>query len=130
MRSGQRPPLLLSCFDYRAICIAACKTSHSVLTRIDCNGKELSLGTFIRDEQLVIYRGVEYSVTATGEPDIWQWRFQIGESAIAGKTRTRLIHLATRRVQMKIDAALRALNPTEHAERARNSGAAEQDLPG
>ena len=102
----------------------------SVITRIDCNGKELSLGTFIRDEQLVIYRGVEYSVTATGEPDIWQWRFQIGESAIAGKTRTRLIHLATRRVQMKIDAALRALNPTEHAERARNSGAAEQDLPG
>ena len=27
----------------------------------------------------MIYRGVEYSVTATSEPDIWQWRFQIGE---------------------------------------------------
>ena len=78
----------------------------------------------------MIYRGVEFSVTATGEPDIWQWQFQIGENTIAGKTRTRLIHMATRRVQMKIDAALRASSPKEHAETARNSGAAAQDLPG
>ena len=64
----------------------------------------------------MIYRGVEYSVTATSEPDVWQWRFQIGETATIGKTRTRLIHMATRRVHMRIDAALRALSPAEHAE--------------
>jgi len=32
---------------------------------------------------------VEFSVTATSEPDIWQWRFQIGANTISGKTRTR-----------------------------------------
>jgi hypothetical protein len=64
----------------------------------------------------VIYRGVEFSVTATSEPDIWQWRFQIGANTISGKTRTRLIHMATRRVQMRIDAALRALSVMEDAD--------------
>ena len=63
----------------------------------------------------MIYRGVEYSITATGEPDVWQWRFQIGESTTVGKARTRLLHMATRRVQMRIDAALRALSPAEDA---------------
>lgn len=63
----------------------------------------------------MIYRDIEYSLTATGEPDIWQWRFQIGEQTTIGKTRARLIHLATRRVHMRIDATLRALSPTERA---------------
>jgi hypothetical protein len=63
--------------------------------------------------QIVIYRSVEYSVTATGEPDIWQWRFQIGGITTTGRTRTRLAHMATRRVQMRIDAALRASRPAE-----------------
>ena len=85
----------------------------SVITRIDRDRKELSFGVFTRR---VIYRGVEYSVTATGEPDIWQWRFQVGERTTIGRTRTRLIHMATRRVHMRIDATLRALSPTEHAE--------------
>jgi len=58
--------------------------------------------------QIVTYRGVEYSVTATSEPDVWQWRFQIGERSAAGKTRTRLVHMAARRVHMRIDAELRA----------------------
>ena len=56
----------------------------------------------------MIYKGVEYSVTATGEPDIWQWRFQIGERSAAGKTRTRLVHMAARRVHMRIDTELKA----------------------
>ena len=56
----------------------------------------------------MIYKGVEYSVTATGEPDIWQWRFQIGDLTTTGRTRTRLVHMAARRVHMRIDAALRA----------------------
>jgi hypothetical protein len=56
----------------------------------------------------VIYKGVEYTVVATAEPDIWEWRFQLGGSVKTGKTQTRLIALAARRVQSKIDAALRA----------------------
>jgi hypothetical protein len=56
----------------------------------------------------VIYKGVEYTVVATAEPDIWEWRFQLGEKVKTGKTQTRLAALAARRVQSKIDAALRA----------------------
>jgi hypothetical protein len=56
----------------------------------------------------VIYKGVEYTVVATAEPDIWEWRFQIGEIVKTGRTQTRLAALAARRVQSKIDAALRA----------------------
>ena len=55
----------------------------------------------------MIYKGVEYTVVATGEPDIWEWRFQIGDTVKAGRTQTRLAALAARRVQSKIDAALR-----------------------
>jgi hypothetical protein len=57
--------------------------------------------------RLVIHKGIRYSVAATVEPDIWQWQFQIGENIRTGKTNTRLAALAARRVQMKIDAALR-----------------------
>ena len=56
----------------------------------------------------MIYRGIEYSVAATSEPDIWQWRFQIGDVTTTGRAKTRLVHMATRRVHMRIDAALRA----------------------
>ena len=56
----------------------------------------------------MIYKGVEYSITATGEPDLWQWQFQLGDKTTTGKTRTRLVHMAARRVQMRIDAALKA----------------------
>ena len=59
----------------------------------------------------MIYKGIEYSVTATSESDVWQWRFQIGGMTTTGKTRTRLVHMATRRVQMRIDTALRASDP-------------------
>ena len=55
----------------------------------------------------MVHKGISYSVAATVEPDIWQWQFQIGESIRTGKTNTRLAALAARRVQMKIDAALR-----------------------
>lgn len=55
----------------------------------------------------MIYKGVEYNVVATAEPDIWEWRFEIGDKIKTGKTQTRLVALAARRVQSKIDAALR-----------------------
>jgi len=55
----------------------------------------------------VPYRGVPYSVAPTIEPDVWQWQFQIGDNVKTGKTRTRLAAMAARRVQSKIDAALK-----------------------
>jgi len=56
----------------------------------------------------VIYKNVEYTVMPTAEPDVWEWRFQIGDKVKTGRTQTRLAALAARRVQSKIDAALRA----------------------
>ena len=61
----------------------------------------------------MIYKGVEYTITATGEPDLWYWRFRIGGIATTGKTRTRLIHMAIRRVHMKIDTALKISRAAE-----------------
>jgi hypothetical protein len=60
----------------------------------------------------VIHKGIQYSVAATVEPDVWQWRYQIGDSVRTGKTKTRLGALAARRVQMKIDAALKVSRAT------------------
>jgi hypothetical protein len=56
----------------------------------------------------VNYKGVEFSVMATAEPDIWEWRFEIDGKIKTGRTQTRLCTLAIRRVETKIDAALRA----------------------
>jgi hypothetical protein len=36
---------------------------------------------------------------------------QIGDMATTGRTRTRLVHAAARRVLMRLDAALRAMDP-------------------
>ena len=66
----------------------------SVIARIDWCREGFTLRSQTSTGPLVIYKGVEYSVTATSEPDVWQWRFQIGERTAAGKTRTRLVHLA------------------------------------
>ena len=62
----------------------------------------------------MIYKGVEYTVVATAEPDIWEWRFELDDKIKTGRTQTRLVALAARRVQSKIDAALRAakIQPT------------------
>jgi hypothetical protein len=57
----------------------------------------------------MIHKGIRYFLTPTAEPDFWLWRFQIGDTVKAGKTQTRLATLAERRVQLKIDAALKAL---------------------
>ena len=57
----------------------------------------------------MIHKGIQYTIAATAEPDIWRWRFQIGDVVRTGRTQTRLAELAARRVQAKIDAALRAL---------------------
>jgi hypothetical protein len=64
-------------------------------------------------ETSVIHKGVEYSVIATADPEVWEWRFQIGDMVKSGRTQTRLAALAVRRVQGKIDAALRAAKSRE-----------------
>ena len=56
----------------------------------------------------MIHRGVQFSVVATAEPDIWEWRYEFGDQIKTGRTQTRLAALAARRVKSKIDAALRA----------------------
>jgi hypothetical protein len=55
-----------------------------------------------------MYKGVEYTIVATAEPDVWEWRYRIGDKVKTGKTQTRLEALAARRFKSKIDAALRA----------------------
>jgi hypothetical protein len=81
---------------------------------------------------VMIHRGVEYFLTATAEPDIWHWRFQIGDRVKSGKTQTRLPTLAERRVQLKIDAALKAMGASSQLPRnfrrlkAMGSGAEER----
>ena len=55
----------------------------------------------------MIYKGVSYSFAPSVDPDVWQWQFQIGDEIKTGKTRTRLAAMAARRVQSKIDAALK-----------------------
>jgi hypothetical protein len=82
--------------------------SVPVIARISWIVETLSSPAFWEQGHSVIYKGVEYTVVETAEPDIWEWRFQIGDKVKTGKTQTRLAALAARRVQAKIDAALRA----------------------
>ncbi|MGB9113717.1 hypothetical protein [Bradyrhizobium sp.] len=53
------------------------------------------------------YRGIDYSVAMTTTPGIWKWQFRIGDEFKAGKTETRIGLLAIRRVQLRIDRALK-----------------------
>jgi hypothetical protein len=56
----------------------------------------------------MIRKGVEFTLQSS-EPGLWRWRFQIGEAVTIGSTHTRLIGLATRRAESRIDRALRQL---------------------
>lgn len=38
----------------------------------------------------MIHKGIQYSIAATDEPDIWRWQFEIGDAVRSGKTQTRL----------------------------------------
>jgi hypothetical protein len=64
---------------------------------------------FRKGGTFVIHKGIQYTIAATAEPDVWRWRFQIGDTVRTGRTQTRLAELAARRVQAKIDTVLRAL---------------------
>ena len=60
----------------------------------------------------VLHKGVEYTVVPTKEPDLWTWRFQIGDIVKTGKVHAKLKELTIRRVQMRIDRALRDAGKT------------------
>ncbi|MBR0821664.1 hypothetical protein [Bradyrhizobium liaoningense] len=55
------------------------------------------------------HRGVEFTVTKTPLPGIWQWQFRIGDETRTGKTETKIELLAIRRVQLRIDRELKAI---------------------
>ena len=52
------------------------------------------------------YKGVEFNITA-GAPGVWNWQFRIGDLVRSGRTEARLLLLAMRRVQLKIDRELK-----------------------
>ena len=55
----------------------------------------------------MIHKGVEYSIARTLAPGVWKWQFRIGSLVKSGRTEARLLLLAMRRVQLKIDRELK-----------------------
>ena len=53
------------------------------------------------------HKGVEYTLTKLETPGIWKWQFRIGDLVRSGRTEARLLLLAMRRVQLKIDRELK-----------------------
>ena len=53
------------------------------------------------------HKGVEYTLTKSETPGIWKWQFRIGDLVRSGRTEARLLLLAMRRVQLKIDRELK-----------------------
>jgi hypothetical protein len=55
------------------------------------------------------HKGIEFTVAKTAVPDVWQWQFRIGDKLKSGKTETKIDLLAIRRVQLRIDRELKAV---------------------
>jgi hypothetical protein len=55
----------------------------------------------------VNHKGVEYTLTRSETPGVWKWQFRIGDFVRSGRTEARLLLLAMRRVQLKIDRELK-----------------------
>ena len=53
------------------------------------------------------HKGVEYTLTKSETPGVWKWQFRIGDLVRTGRTEARLLLLAMRRVQLKIDRELK-----------------------
>ena len=56
------------------------------------------------------HRGIEFTVAKTATQGVWQWQFRIGEKVKTGKTETKIDLLAIRRVQLRIDRELKAID--------------------
>ena len=52
------------------------------------------------------HKGVEYTLTRSETPGVWKWQFRIGDFVRSGRTEARLLLLAMRRVQLKIDESV------------------------
>jgi hypothetical protein len=61
------------------------------------------------------HKGIEYTVVFSGRPGVWNWRFEIGGVVKTGRVQTNLSLLAMRRVQLRIDRALKEIAQTETA---------------
>ena len=53
------------------------------------------------------HKGVEYTLTRSETPGLWQWQFRIGDLVRSGKFEARLAPLALRRVELRIDRELK-----------------------
>jgi len=53
------------------------------------------------------HKGVEYTLTRSETPGVWKWQFRIGDLVKSGRTEARLLLLAMRRVELKIDRELK-----------------------
>lgn len=53
------------------------------------------------------HKGIEYTLTKSETPGVWKWQFRIGDLVRSGRTEARLLLLAMRRVQLKIDRELK-----------------------
>ena len=53
------------------------------------------------------HKGVEYTLNRSETPGVWKWEFRIGDLVRSGRTEARLLLLAMRRVQLKIDHELK-----------------------
>jgi len=53
------------------------------------------------------HKGIEYTLTRSETPGVWNWQFRIGDLVRSGRTEARLLLLAMRRVQLKIDRELK-----------------------
>lgn len=51
-------------------------------------------------------KGVEFTLMQI-EPGLWKWQFEIGGVITTGRTRTNLMGLAARKVQLRIDRELK-----------------------
>ena len=52
------------------------------------------------------HKGVEYTLTGR-KPRVLEWQFRIGDLVRSGKTEARLVLLAMRRVELRIDRELK-----------------------
>ena len=65
-------------------------------------------------------KGVEFGLVQI-EPDLWKWRFQIGDTVTVGQTRTRLMGMAARRAELRIDQELKRRAAAGPLERSKGS---------
>ena len=56
------------------------------------------------------HKGVDYTVAKADVDGFWRWQFQIGDQIKTGRTEAKLELLAIRRVQLRIDQALKEVS--------------------